>query len=62
LKRKDEDITISRVAARIGHLRVICQFLLATEGVNLPKIKLFNVVACLKFGLAQFNDTLDQSS
>jgi hypothetical protein len=33
-----------------------------TEGVNPPKIELFNVVARFKAGLAQFSNTLGQHS
>jgi hypothetical protein len=47
----------------IGHSRTFeHQFLPVTEGANPPKIELFDVVARLKAGLAQFGNTLGQRS
>jgi hypothetical protein len=39
-----------------------CQFLLATEGANPPKIELFDTAERLEAGLVQFGNTLGQRS
>jgi hypothetical protein len=45
----------------IGHSRTFeCQYLLANEGANPPKIEFFNAVAHLKAGLVQFSNELGQ--
>jgi hypothetical protein len=49
--------------AGIGHPWTFeCQGLPATKGVNPSKIKFFDAVASLEYGLAQLSDALDQSS
>jgi hypothetical protein len=59
---KKIDLTISRFAAGIGHLRVLKgQLVMTAKGVNSLKMKLFDTVACLESGLMEFSHALDQS-
>jgi hypothetical protein len=53
IRRKVKGITFRRFTVGIGQSQTFeCQFLSATEGVNPPKIELFDVVARLEAGLA----------
>ena len=62
-RKKNKGTTFWRFTVGIGHSRALeRQFLLATEGVNPPKIEFFDAVARLEAGLAQFGNTLGQHS
>jgi hypothetical protein len=51
--RKDKGTTFRKFTVGIDHSQSFeRQFLPATEGVNLPKIEFFDVVACLEASLA----------
>jgi hypothetical protein len=59
---KKTDLTLSRFTAGIRQPQTFeCQLLLMAKGVNSLKMKLFDIVACLEFDLAEFSHTLDQS-
>jgi hypothetical protein len=59
--RKDKETTLRRFTVEISHSWTFkCQYLLATEGENLPKIEFFNAVARLEAGPAQFSNALGQ--
>jgi hypothetical protein len=63
IRRKDKETTFRRFTIGISHSRTFeRQFLPAAEGVNPPEIELFDAMARLEAGLAQFGNVLGQRS
>jgi hypothetical protein len=60
---EESGFTLSRYTAGVEQSRAFKYQLLPTaKGANLPKMELFDVVACLEPGLAEFGHALDQSN